>query len=233
MRSILIILFFMLIILSAKSQSKKWLPGHFTDIKGNKGLGLLRINPSDRGPVANEGFIEFKENNKAKPFDLSASDLQSIVIGRDSFVVARMQAKRTHDQNELDFVRVVLDEDVKLYAAKDERGGGSGIGFGPEVGVGIGIGGGSGGFGAGFGGGISIPLGGGGRNSNFNSAYYFGASPAEMKPLTNENFEDVMTDIMGDYPDVVNKIAAKMYGLDNIDKLIAYFNQEKAADKGR
>jgi hypothetical protein len=43
MRPILIILFFMLMNISAKSQSGKWQPGHFTDIKGNKETGLIRI----------------------------------------------------------------------------------------------------------------------------------------------------------------------------------------------
>ncbi|MDB5007634.1 MAG: hypothetical protein JWP45_2027 [Mucilaginibacter sp.] len=224
----------MLAIISAKSQSRKWLPGHFTDNKGNLGVGLMRIDPSDHGPVKNEDFIQFKENPKANPIELSAGDLRSIVIGKDSFVVAHVMENRAKEKNGLGFVRVVLDEDVKLYAAKDERAGGrGGISFGPEVGAGIGFGGGGGGFGWGLGGGISIPLGGHGSRNSFTGGYYFGADPAEMKPLTNENFQDVMTDIMGDYPEVVNKIAEKVYNLDNIDQLIAYYRQVKAADNSR
>jgi len=38
---------------------------------------------------------------------------------------------------------------------------------------------------------------------------------------------------MGDYPDVVDKIKAKVYVLGNIDRLIAYFNQVKLAESGK
>src|ERR1700761_2982688 len=86
MRSILIILFCMLIAVSAKSQ--KWQPGSFTDIKGNKVSGLIRENPTNKGPIKDEGYIEFKDDSKANPYKLSASDLKSFIIGRDSFVVA-------------------------------------------------------------------------------------------------------------------------------------------------
>jgi hypothetical protein len=61
--------------------------------------------------------------------------------------------------------------------------------------------------------------------------YYYGENTATMKRLNDQNFEDIMTDIMGDYPEVVDKIKAKVYVLENIDQLIAYFNQLKAADK--
>ena len=223
MRSILVILFFMLTFISAKSQSGKWQPGHFTDIKGNIDNGLIRVNPSGRGPIKNEGFIEFKENNKASSFKLSASDLKSFVAGRDSFVVASAPRNGAWSKNELDFVKVELNEDIKLYVAKTGKSGGSGFGFAPEVGAGIG----TGGFGGGFGGGISIPIGGGGRER---SIYYYGPNTAEMKQLNNMNFDDVMTDIMGDYPDVVNKIHEKVYVLANIDKLIAYYKQVKATE---
>jgi len=59
----------------------------------------------------------------------------------------------------------------------------------------------------------------------------YGENTATMKRLNDQNFEDIMTDIMGDYPEVVDKIKAKVYVLENIDQLIAYFNQLKAADK--
>src|SRR5580693_7633459 len=88
MRSILSILFFSALFVSTKSFGQKWLPGHFTDDKGNVETGLIRINPSGKAPVKDEGFIEFKEDNKSNSFKLSATELRSFVIGRDSFVVA-------------------------------------------------------------------------------------------------------------------------------------------------
>lgn len=226
MRSILIILFFMLCFITAKSQ--KWQPGTFTDVKGNRETGLIRVNPSGKGPIKDEGFIEFREDKKANPYKLSASDLRSFVAGKDSFVVAHAPQNESWGKEETDFVKVVLDEPTKLYVAQGGKGGGSGFGISPGVGLGYG----SGGYGGGVGGGVGISLGGGrGRNGGGKTIYYYGANTAEMKRLTDENFEDIMTDIMGDEPDVVEKIHAHQYGLKNIEKLVAYFNEVAAAHK--
>jgi len=217
----------MLMIVSAKSYGQKWLPGHFTDVKGNIENGLIRFG-GGKGPVKDEGYIEFREDDKISPFKLSASELKSFVVGRDSFVVAHAPGNETWARNEFDFVRVVLDEDVKLYAAGGVKvsGGGHGVGVAPEIGTGIG----TGGVGAGVGGGISIPIGGGGGTYE-KLVYYYGENTAAMKRLNDQNFEDIMTDIMGDYPEVVDKIKAKVYVLENIDRLIIYFKQVKATNK--
>jgi hypothetical protein len=234
MRPILIILFFMLAIVSAKSYAQKWQPGRFTDIKGNVESGLIRFG-TGKGPIKGEGYIEFREDDKTNPFKLSASDLRSLVIAKDSFVVAHPPGNETWAKDQFDFVKVELDEDIKLYAAGavKEGSGGSGFSVSPGISTGIGAGtGGAGGFG-GVGGGVSVPIGGGGNGGIYEKkAYYYGESTASMKQLTDKNFEDVMCDIMGDEPDVVDKIHAKAYVLANIEKLIAYFKQVKAAHKG-
>jgi hypothetical protein len=227
MRSILIILFFMLTYLSAKSQ--KWQPGSFTDVKGNKVSGLVRENPSKKGPIKDEGFIEFKDNSKSNPYKLSASDLKSFTIGKDSFVVAHAPRNTNWTKKELDFVEVALDEETKIYVAEvgTGGGGGSGIGVSPEFGGGIGTGGYSG-----AGGGVAINLGGGsGGRGKVMVTYYYGANTAEMEQLTPINFKDIMSDIMGDEPDVVDKIQAGKFNITNVDKLIAYFKEVKASHK--
>ncbi|WP_428330981.1 hypothetical protein [Mucilaginibacter sp.] len=219
----------MLIILSAKSQSSKWQAGHFTDIKGNKETGFIRVNPSAKGPVRDEGFIEFKDGEKSTPFKLSAGDLQSFVMGKDSFVVAHAPQNEIWSKKEYDFVKVELNEDVKLYVTKVGKGGGGrGVSFEPEVGAGFSTGGYGSGFGGGVGAGVEIPIGGGGGGSQ-KITYYYGANTAEMRRLTDANFEDIMTDIMGDEPEVVDKIKAKVYVLANVDRLVNYFKQVKAA----
>ncbi len=164
-----------------------------------------------------------KQNHSA------ASDLKCFVIGKDSFVVAHAPRNEAWAKNELDFVRVALNEDPKLYAAKGGRVGSHGFSVEPELdaGIGAGIGRGFGsGFGAGFGGGLVIPLGGGGGNF---VAYYYGINPGNMHLLTNLNFEDIMSDMLGDEPDVVDKIHDKTYRLDSIEQLIAYFKQVQAS----
>ena len=223
----------MLMIVSAKSHAQKWLPGRFTDIKGNTEAGFIRINPSAKGPVKDEGFIEFRENDKSNPFKLSASELKSFVIARDSFVVAHAPGSEQWAKRELDFVKVAVNEDIKIYVAGGAGNGKGGRGFGFSPGIGIGAG--TGGYsGAGVGVGATIPIFGGGGGSdggNEKTAWYYGENTAAMKRITNENFEDVMSDIMGDEPEVVDKIHAKVYMLANIDRLIIYFQKVKAGKK--
>jgi hypothetical protein len=222
MRSILIILFFMLTVISAKSQ--KWQPGHFTDVKGVKTTGLIRSNPGGSGPIKNEGFIEFKEDEKANPSKLSTSDLQSFVAGKDSFVVAHAPGNETWAKKDLDFVRVVVNEEVKVYATRGAGSGGSGRGIHVSPGVGLS----TGGYGSGLGGGLGISFGGGGGGGKKSKmSYYYGSSTATMQHLTDENFIDIMSNVMGDEPEVVEHIRNRQYHLANMDKLVEYFNKVK------
>lgn len=216
----------MLIAISAKSQ--KWLPGFFTDIKGNKVAGLIRENPSNKGPIKDEGFIEFKDNSKANPYKLSASDLKFFIIGQDSFVVAHAPGNSNWSKKELDFVKVALDEETKLYAADVSTGSGGQRSplVSPEFGGGIG----TGGYG-GFGGGVGINLGGGSGKGRVMRTYYYGTNTATMQQLTPMNFKDVMSDIMGDEPDVVDKIQTNQFNIFNVEKLLIYFKQLKLSHK--
>ena len=50
-----------------------------------------------------------------------------------------------------------------------------------------------------------------------------------MQLLTPDNFVDVMSDIMGDEPDVVDKIKQGQFILGNMPQLIAYFKTVKAS----
>jgi hypothetical protein len=229
MRPILIILFFMLMYVSAKSQ--KWQPGTFTDVKGNRVIGQIRENPSGKGPIKDEGFIEFRDDEKTNPYKLSASDLKSFTVGKDSFVVAHAPHNETWSKKELDFVKVELDEETKLYTAVVGMGGGGGRGFGVQPVGGVGLG--TGGYG-GATGGVAINLGGGGGGKGkVQLTYYYGANTAEMEMLTPINFNDVMSDIMGDEPEVLEKIRDNQFNLGNIQKLIAYFEQVKATHKNQ
>jgi hypothetical protein len=231
MRSILIILFFMLCFVSAKSQ--KWQPGNFTDVKGNRNTGFVRVNPGGKGPIKDEGFIEFKDNDKTNPYKLSASDIQSFVAGKDSFVVAHAPRNESWSKEETDFVQVVLDAPLKLYMAKGGTGsGGSGVQFSPGVSAGYG----TGGYGGGLGGGVGISLGGGGGGRNGKggkTVYYFGETTADMQRITDQNFEDIMVEVMGDEEQVVTSIKEHKFNLRNMDKLLDYFNKVEASHKGQ
>jgi hypothetical protein len=220
MRSILIILFFMLACVTAKSQ--KWQQGYFYDLRGNKETGLIRMYPSGRNPIKDEAFIEYKEFDKASAIKLSASDIRSFVAAKDSFVVAANGGWSTY---ELDFVKVALNTPIRLFQAQGYGGTSNGSGFGIEPGVGVDIGGGAGGYGGGIGGGISIPIGGGGRKGSKGSIYFYGSNTASMKPISNQGFIDIMSEIMADEPDAVEQIKLNKYNLGSMDKLIAYFRK--------
>ena len=206
----------------SRTYAQKWQPGHFTDVKGNIETGFIWVKPSGKGPVKDEAFIEFRENDKENPYKLSASDLKSFVIGRDSFVVAG-EPQTGNWQYGVDFVKVVLNGDAKLYVLKG--GGGSGSGGGIQPGFEGGVGAGTGGYGGGIGAGVSIPIGHRGGGGSSRTVYYYGDNTAHMKELTPANFDDIMSDLMGDEPDVVQQIHEKKYTLNNIDKLVAYFKQ--------
>lgn len=209
--------------------AQKWLPGHFTDAKGNRSDGFIYQNPGGSGPMKNEGFIEFKDGEKTNSYKLSTSDLQSFVVGKDSFVVAHAPGNETWAKKEYDFVRVAVDSDTKIYVTRGAGSGGGGGGIHVSPGFGLSTG---GGYGTSYGGGLGISLGGGnGGGGKQKATYYYGSNTATMQHITNENFIDVMSEAMGDEPEVVEQIRAGKFGLKNMDKLLQYFEKVKESHK--
>ncbi|MES2277589.1 MAG: hypothetical protein V4592_16310 [Bacteroidota bacterium] len=213
----------MLTFVSAKSQ--KFQPGFFIDRRDQKVDGLIRTNPSGKAPIKDEGFIVFKDNPKATETRLSASDIKCFVIGQDSFVVAHAPHNTTWSAQELDFVKVVLNEEVKLYVINGGSTGGGGSGFSFHPGLSIGTGGYSG-----VGGAVGTSFGGNGNNGRGNAkiTYYYGANTAVMSQLTPDNFNDAMSDIMGDEEKALEAIRSGKFTVGNINGLITYFKQLKS-----
>src|ERR1700749_275629 len=106
-KKILFSILFITVYLVANAQ--KWPAGAFTDMKGNRVTGFINPNPSGEGPIKDEGFIEFKDNEKTNPYKLSASDLKSFIVGKDSFVVAHAPQNSMWTKKELDFVKVEIN----------------------------------------------------------------------------------------------------------------------------
>ncbi|MHB8208355.1 hypothetical protein [Mucilaginibacter sp.] len=214
---------FCLLFVFGKSQAQTWQPGSYYDVKNNKSVGLIKMKMSGKPVIPDEAFIEYKPNDKANSIKISASEISSFIMGRDSFIVAVAPRMGPWSKYELDFVKVVVDADPKLYMFRGKVNGG-GVQPDVDLGVGGGFGTGGGGFGMGLGGGISIPLGG-----STVTGYYFGANTAVMKQLTPANFIDVMSEILGDEPEIVDELHQNKYNLRNIDKLIANYNKAQAA----
>jgi hypothetical protein len=212
---------------STTAMAQKWLPGYFIDVKGVKTTGYIYPNPGGNGPIHNEGFIEFRDEEKSTSYVLSTSDLQCFVAGKDSFVVAHAPGNETWAKKEFDFVRVAVAGPVNIYAT---RGAGKGGGGGKKVHVSPGIGIGTGSYGTSYGGGVGISIGGdGGGGGSRKMSYYYGSNTATMQHLTAENFNDVMSEVMADEPEVVEQIRENRFGIGNIEKLIAYFYKVQAS----
>ena len=225
MRQLFII--FSCLLLSVTARAQKWVPGYFYDTRGSKNTGFISPNPSGTGPIKGEAFIEFKDSEKGEPVKLSASDMRSFVIGADSFLVAYPPTDGWAATN-LGFVRIAFNGPIKLFASRGGYTGGSGkkkVSVSPSMAAGIG----SGGYGSGAGGGVAIAIGdGGGANSN-KLNYFWGENASKMQLLTDKNFVDVMAEVMGDEPQVVEKIREKKFGVGNIESLINYFYKVQAS----
>jgi hypothetical protein len=207
---------------SAQGLSSKFQQGYYYDINGQKVDGFIRTGTGKK-LVENEGYITFKEEEKAPKQNLSASMIHGFVIGRDSFIVARAPRVGSWSKNELDFMQVLVNSPLKLYAINSAGGNDSGSGLSPSVGLGVG-------GGIGLGGGISLGsnLFGGG---NGHKVYYFGSDTGSMTELKKQNFVDVMSEVMADEPEVVDKIKAKKYGMSDMEKLVKYYNELHDAKK--
>lgn len=217
-----IFLFFTLLF-ATNGFAQKWQPGYFYDIKGNKVPGLIQSKPGGKGPIKNEAFIIYKDTPKANEIKLSASDIRYFVAGKDSFIVAHPPAYEVWPKGDLDFVKVELDEPLKLYTYGGSNGGGGGFRVSPSFSGGIG----TGGYG---GGGIGINLGSGGNGGGSSRVtYYFGTGVADMSQVTPMNFIDVMADIMADEPQAVEAIQKGKYNINKMEGLLNYYRQLKAA----
>jgi hypothetical protein len=207
---------------NAQGLSSKFQQGYYYDINGQKVDGYIRTGTGKK-LVENEGYITFKEEDKAPKQNLSASMIHGFVIGRDSFIVARAPRVGSWSKNELDFMQVLVNSPLKLYAINSAGGNDSGSGLSPSVGLGVG-------GGIGLGGGISLGsnLFGGG---NGHKVYYFGSDTGSMTELKKQNFVDVMSEVMADEPEVVDKIKAKKYGMSDMEKLVKYYNELHDAKK--
>jgi len=220
--------FSLILILTAHAQmfGGKFEQGYYYDINGQKVEGLINDNTSGKGPVPNEGYIVFKENDKAEKQKLSASMIHGFVVGVDSFIVARAPRLGGWSKYDLDFLRVVINDSTKLYTIYGgDRGRESRGGMRPSVSTGIGIG---GGYGGGIGMGLSLGsglFGGGGGGGSSHPIYYYGSAIGDMVEVNKQNFVAAMSEVLAAEPEAVKKVIDKKYKLGDMDALLKYYNQ--------
>ncbi|MBW4889306.1 hypothetical protein KXQ82_06245 [Mucilaginibacter sp. HMF5004] len=205
---------------NAQGLTSKFQQGYYYDINGQKVEGLIRTGTGKK-LVENEGYITFKEDDKANKQNLSASMIHGFVIGRDSFIVARAPRVGTWSKNELDFMQVMVNSPLKLYAINASGGGGGGGGIQPSFGLGMG-----GGSVGGIGTGIGLSLGSGMFGGGNRAVYYFGSDTGSMTEMKKQNFVDVISEVMADEPEIVEKVKAKKYSFGDMEKLIKAYNEK-------
>ena len=225
MKTTLLFLSAILFAVSANAQvlGSKFRPGYYYDINGQKVEGLIRSGTGKK-PIGGEGYITFKEDEKAEKQNLSASMIHGFVIGTDSFTVAHAPRQGNWSANELDFVEVMINAPLKLYAINSSGGGGGGrSGLSPGIGFGMG-----GGLGIGTGLGLSLgsgAFGGGGGHI----VYYYGSDTGTITEIKKQNFVEVMSEVMDDEPQTVEDIKNKKYKFGDMDKLVDYYNKQHTA----
>ncbi|WP_448698597.1 hypothetical protein ACFGVR_17265 [Mucilaginibacter sp. AW1-3] len=223
---ILSFVFSLLLVVSANAQmfGGKFEQGYYYDINGQKVEGLINENTSGKGPLPNEGYIIFKENDKAEKQNLSASMIRGFVVGADSFIVAHAPRLGAWSKYELDFLRVVINDSTRLYTITgSDRGKEGRSGSRPAISTGLGIG---GGYGGGLGMGLSLGsglFGGGGGSSH--PVYYYGSGVGDMVEINKQNFVAAMSEVLAAEPEAVKKVMDKKYKLGDMDDLLKYYHK--------
>ncbi|RYE16841.1 MAG: hypothetical protein EOP51_25070 [Sphingobacteriales bacterium] len=203
MRRILLSAIISTIFFSANAYAQKWKNGHYYDTTFTKVSGLIQ---------SKETYILFKKDKNADKIKILANDMNSYVAGTDSFIVSRMP-----EMAKIPIVKVLIDNPVKLYVAKQS----AKFGWGSVLaGVAIGVG-------TGVATGVSIaPNIGGGSAAIY---FLYGYGPDDLQPLTSQNFIKVMSGIMSDNPGILEKIKDRTANINNLEEWVNFYNKEKAA----
>ncbi|RCH55276.1 hypothetical protein DJ568_08825 [Mucilaginibacter hurinus] len=202
MRFIALLVPFIVIVFSSNTLAQGWKDGYYYDTTFTKVSGQIK---------SSEKFIWFKRDKKADKIKIPAYSMNSYVTGADSFIVSRMP-----EMADIPIIKVLIDNPVKLYTAKKT----AKIGWGSVLaGVAIGVG-------SGVATGVTVmPSFGGGKDIY----YLYGYGPESLQSLTRKNFIEVMSGIMSDKPEIVERIKDKRMNINNVHEWVEFYHKEKAA----
>ncbi|RCH55277.1 hypothetical protein DJ568_08830 [Mucilaginibacter hurinus] len=149
-------------------------------------------------------FILFKQKGSSAEQQISAGDIKGYVIATDSFTVSHNAILgKPH------FLKVLINNATKLYFYRaDEK-----VNFETYA--------------------KEIPA---GATTNFKKGtgkerskyYFYGKTPNALLLLNDQNFVEVMSGIMADKPEIVERIKDKTVNLDNLNEWVIFYNKEKA-----
>ncbi|MGY4537260.1 hypothetical protein ACVW0P_001676 [Mucilaginibacter sp. UYNi724] len=186
MKKILLLLCILSITITANAQlfERHYDEGFYYDSVGVKHTGLVSWSPPQKSILDGHGDeVYYKAQKNAEMVKLRSTELQSFVIGVDSFVVSKDELfKRKPFLN----VLVNTNDSLKIYRSMEKR-------TSPGVGVGVGN------IGA-----VTMAVG-----ASFNytkKTYYYGPNPNNVIKIDNKNFVDVTSKILANIPLIVEKI---------------------------
>jgi hypothetical protein len=207
MRKILLLLCILSITISAKAQifGKHYDEGFYYDPAGVKHTGLISWSPPHKSIFSGSGdYIYFKPEKKAEKIKLKNTQIKSFALRDDSVKMDSFVVSVNKEFKNAPFLQVLLDNDVKIYSFAEmaSSGGMTTPGAGGTMIVGPGY-------------------------SYINTKYYYGSNPNDVISLTKKNFIEVMSKIMADKPDVVEKIKTKKLRYKMLGDLIELYKTGK------
>ncbi|HEX3386984.1 MAG TPA: hypothetical protein VHS53_17410 [Mucilaginibacter sp.] len=200
----LVVSFLLVLPLMSKAQDDDWQPAHYYDVNNIKHTGYVQITTFDNltrygnSKVKVSEWFKFEANEKAPVLELYALDMQSVVTNTDSIVVRH--SFRTDRKG-----NVKTDSAGNQYTA---------AGFyrvelnNSDTKI------------------YSKSMVGNNAFANY-TAYYFGKDADNIYDITNDNFAQIMTGIMKDAPDLVEKIKNGDFKLRKMEKLLIAYKKEK------
>ncbi|MGZ3763715.1 MAG: hypothetical protein ACXVB0_16220 [Mucilaginibacter sp.] len=196
-------MFLLVLPLISKAQDDEWRPGWYYDLKNVKHPGWFDISTFDNSTrygtskVKSSEYFRFEADEKAPVLELYALDMQSVVAGADSIVV-RHSFRTDRKGNIKTDTSGNQFSTASFYKVELNS---SDIK-------------------------IYSKLLDGNRGFSY-IAYYFGKDADNIYDFTNDNFAKVMSDIIKDAPDLVEKIKKEDFVLRKMKKLLIAYKTEK------
>ncbi|WP_443938781.1 hypothetical protein [Pedobacter sp. MW01-1-1] len=202
MRCTLVLSLLLLFVLNAKSQSnKRFISGHYYNIKGEKVTGLIFLLP----PANN---IYFRKDEKAKKNKVNIDSISSVVTDNDSLVVRTFDNKEGRKR----FCRLVATSPVRkiyvYYVVQNNRG----ASFMKVTGSGT-----------------ATNLGWSNSAYSYSKflacyAYQDGNTTYELK---RSNYIKILTDAFTDFPELVERIKTKDIKYNEIGKAFILYENHR------
>ena len=203
--------------LFAQLSRAQWNYGAYYTPDGRKIQGFLAVDfgPPSLFDEGKERLIYFKAMKQDNIQEIKARSMRAFIVNNpdnadlDSFVVCHSQVDSSHIGYRYDFFKIILEKgSQKLYgyctSSSDRR-----EDMRPPAPKFLQL-----------------------RSRSIdNFIYYYGTDPDSAIPVNRKNFEEVMTKILADNPEIVRLIQNKAYNVRNINVLLKDYRSHITREK--